>query len=115
MKKFLSLFGILFLLNSCAETMALLGPASTAFGGGNLAQSAASSAVSYGVKKETGKSPSEHIYAYMKDKNPNKDKKKCVEFLEATDSELCAIVKKNINETKKKIVESSKIKFLNTN
>ena len=115
MKKILSLFSILFLLNGCAESMALLGPASSVLGGGNAAQSAVSSAVSFGVKKKTGKSPTEHIYTYMKKKNPKDNKEKCVEFLEATNSEICAIVKKNIIETKKKIVEKSKIKFLNSN
>ena len=42
-------------VTGCAETMALLGPASTSIGGGNVAQSALSTAVNYGVKKQTKK------------------------------------------------------------
>ena len=67
MKKTLSLIVALFLLNGCAETFALLGPAtSLSAGSGKIAQSAISSTVSYGVKKQTGKSPSEHAFAYEK-------------------------------------------------
>ena len=57
MKKIISLFFIIILLNGCAETFALLGPISTAgAGSGKIAQSAASSVVNYAVKKQTGKS-----------------------------------------------------------
>ena len=61
-------------LTGCAETIALLGPASTSIGGGNVAQSAFSSAVNYGVKKQTGKSPMEHAIAYAEEINPQKKK-----------------------------------------
>ena len=36
-----------FIFSGCAETMALLGPASTSLGGGNVARSALSTAVNY--------------------------------------------------------------------
>tara|TARA_B100001093_G_C26409175_1_gene834727 strand:+ start:259 stop:609 length:351 start_codon:yes stop_codon:yes gene_type:complete len=114
MKKLLSLLGLLFLLNGCAESMALLAPASSVAGGGNIIQSSVSSAVSYGVKKQTGKSPTEHALAYIKENNPQKKKEKCVNFLEKTNTEVCAAIKKNILEVKKNIKEKSKIKFLNT-
>ena len=52
-----------------------LGPASSVAGGGNIAQSAVSSAVSYGVKKQTGMSPSEHAIAYVQKHNPRIKKK----------------------------------------
>ena len=55
MKKILGSLLALTLLSSCAESLALLGPSSTAVTGGNIAQSAFSSAVNYGVKKQTGK------------------------------------------------------------
>ena len=65
MKKLLSLVATLFILNGCAESIALLGPATTSgLAGGKLFQSAASSALSYGVKKQTGMSPSEHAIAF---------------------------------------------------
>jgi len=112
MKKTLSLIASLFLLNGCAETLALLGPASSAFGGGNIVQSSVSSAVSYGVKKKTGKSPTEHALAYVKEHNPEKKKEKCLSFINSSNSEVCAALKKNIRETKDKILEKSKIEDL---
>ena len=44
-------------VTGCAETMALLGPASTSIGGGNVAQSAISTAINYGVKNKQVKVP----------------------------------------------------------
>lgn len=114
MKKNLSLIITLIILTSCAESMALLGPASTSIGGATHSQSALTSVFSYGVKKQTGKSPFEHAFKYIEKHNPKKEKSKCVEFLEATNSELCSAIKKNVIQTKKKIVEKSKIKFLNS-
>jgi len=118
LKKSLSLISTLIILTGCAESLALLGPASTSVGGGNVAQSAFSSAVSYGVKKQTGKSPMEHAMVYAKKHNPEMKKSKCISFLDSTDSEICEAVKKNIIETKeyfknkKKIFARSKIENL---
>jgi hypothetical protein len=56
MKKNLSLVLVLVLLNSCAESLALLGPLSTIGTGGKIAQSAVSSGVSYGVMVARGSS-----------------------------------------------------------
>ena len=117
------IFGILLsfvLFTGCAESLALIGPASTSIGSGNLVHSAASSAFSYSVKKQTGKSPLEHALAYAEKHNPEKKKSKCVSFLETTESELCEILKKNISQTKKnilkhKIDKSSKIEDLAKN
>ena len=94
MKKTLSLLATLFLLNGCAESLALLGPATSGAGSGKVAQSAFSSAVSYGVKQETGKSPSQHVLTYVKKYNPEKKKDTCISFVEKTNSELCAVLKK---------------------
>ena len=55
MKKILGCLLGLTLLTGCAESLALLGPTSTAVTGGNMAQSAFSSAVNYSIKKQTGK------------------------------------------------------------
>ena len=74
MKKILGFLLVLTLLTGCANSLALLGPTSTAITGGNIAQSALSSAVNYGVKKQTGKSPMEHAIAYAEEKNPEKKK-----------------------------------------
>ena len=95
----------LLLLNGCVESMAFLGPATTGASSGKIVQSAASSAVSYGVKKQTGKTPSQHALAYVNKHNPENKKEKCIEFIDATNTKTCAAVKENISETRKKIVK----------
>ena len=107
MKKIFSLLISLLLLSGCAQSLALLGPASTSVTGGNLAQSAVSSSISYGVKKQTGKSPMEHAMAYAEKHNPDKKKEPCLSFIEKTNSEICTIVKKQLNLTKSKFLKIS--------
>jgi len=105
MKKLIGLLITLFALSGCANSLAFLGPASTSVTGGNVAQSAVSSAVSYGVKKQTGKTPSQHALAYVQKHNPENKKEKCIEFIDVTNTKTCAAVKENISETRKKIVK----------
>jgi hypothetical protein len=105
MKKILGLLVILLFLNGCAETVALLG---TGVSNGKIIQSSISSSVSYGVKKQTGKTPLEHAIAYADQKNPQKKKEHCLSFIEKTNSEICAIVKKQLKITKSKILKKSK-------
>jgi len=105
MKKLIGLLITLLALNGCANSLAFLGPASTSVTGGNVAQSIASSAVSYGVKKQTGKTPSQHALAYVQKHNPENKKEKCIEFIDATNTKTCAAVKENLSETRKKIVK----------
>tara|TARA_B100000674_G_C37020110_1_gene549484 strand:+ start:82 stop:450 length:369 start_codon:yes stop_codon:yes gene_type:complete len=112
MKNLLGIFFSIILLSGCAETLAILGPASTSVGGGNVAQSIFSSTVSYGVKKQTGKSPMEHALSYAEKKNPDPSRSKCISFLKSINSELCKVIKKNIYKTKKEIFKSSKIEEL---
>ena len=97
MKKILGLLVILLFLNGCAESVALLG---TSVSNGKIVQSSISSSVSYGIKKQTGKTPLEHAIAYADQKNPQKKKEPCLSFLEKTNSEICAIVKKQLKITK---------------
>ena len=112
MKKILGLLLGLTLLTGCAESLALLGPTSTAVTGGNIAQTAFSSAVNYGVKKQTGKSPMEHAIAYAEEINSQKKKEPCLSFVEKTNSEICAIVKKQLELTKYKILMRSNEKSI---
>ena len=117
MKKSLSCIITFIFFSGCAESLTLLGPATTSIGGGNVAQSALSSAASYGVKKQTGKTPMEHAISYAEKHNPERKKSKCISFAKSTESELCEILKKNITQTKTKIiklkiVKSSKIEDL---
>ena len=93
MKKILLLLSTIFLLNGCAESLALLGPGAS---NGRLVQSSLNSAVSYGVKKQTGKTPLEHVIAYAEEKNPERKKENCISSFEITKSEFCTIVKKQI-------------------
>ena len=111
MKKIFFLLTSLMLLSGCVETMALLGPASSVVGGGNIVHSSISSAASYGVKKTTGKSPVQHALAYAEEKNPNKEKKRCISFIKKTNSEACAIVKKQATLTKAKVKKKTKSFF----
>ncbi|MDB9796030.1 hypothetical protein OAB44_01360 [Pelagibacteraceae bacterium] len=122
MKKVTGLMISFFILTGCAETMALLGPASTLAGGGNVIHSTASSAVSYSVKKKTGKTPIQHALAYAEEKNPNKKTDRCISFIKKTDSEACYIAKKQISSTTKSTVKKIKkavieptIKLVKTN
>ena len=108
MKKITGLIITLTLLSGCAESLALLGPVS---GSGNMAQSALSSSISYGVKKQTGKSPMEHAIAYAEKHNPEKKKSNCIAFMKSTESELCEAVKKNIIETKEYFMNKNKIQI----
>ena len=112
MKKILTLLIGFTLLVGCAESLALLGPTSSAATGGNIAQAAFSSAVNYGVKKQTGKSPMEHAMAYAEEVNPDKKKEPCLSFAEKTNTELCTIVKNQLKLTKSKILMRSKGKSI---
>ena len=104
MKKISILLSLMFLLNGCFESVALLGPA-TGASNGRIVQSSLKEAVSYGIKKGTGKSPLEHALAYAKEKNPEKKKEPCVSFIKKTNSEICKIVKNQIALTQAKIKE----------
>ena len=70
-------------------------------------QSSLNSAVSYGVKKQTGKTPLEHAIAYAEEKNPERKKDTCISSFEITRSEFCTIVKKQINSKSTAVVEKT--------
>ena len=112
MKKILISVTLTMFLTGCAETMAFLGPVSTAAGGGNIIRSSVTSAVDYGIKKSTGKSSIEHAFNFAEKHNPDRKKVKCVNFLEVTETEVCSILKRRVTELKSKINKSSKIKTL---
>ena len=107
MKKIFVLLTTMLLLNGCAESMALLGTSVSGASNGKILQSSLNSAISYGVKKQTGKAPLEHVKAYAEKVNSENKKEPCVSFLEKTNSEICTIVKKRL------ILTKSKIKYLN--
>ena len=104
MKKILILLSSVFLLNGCAESLALLG---TGTSNGKILQSSLNSAVSYGVKKQTGKTPLEHVIAYAEEKNPERKKETCISSFEITRSEFCTIVKKQIKSKSTDMMEKT--------
>ena len=67
------LIALFFLLNGCAESVALLG-SSVGASNGRILQSSLNSAISYGVKHQTGKTPLGHVIAYAEEKNPEKER-----------------------------------------
>jgi len=99
MKKVFFLLSSLFLLNGCAESIALLGGSVGGASNGKMLQSSLNSVISYGVKKQTGKSPLEHALAYAEEKNPEKKQETCISFIERTRSEFCTILNKQISLT----------------
>jgi len=108
MRKTLSLLVTLFLLNGCVESLAFLGSATSGVSSGKIAQSTLSSAVNYGVKHQTGKSPSQHALTYVKKNNPGKKKDTCISFVKKTNSELCAVLKKKMSLTRVKNINNKK-------
>ena len=104
MKKILLLLSTIFLLNGCAESLALLGPGAS---NGRFVQSSLNSAISYGVKKQTGKTPLEHAIAYAEKKNPERKKETCISSFEITRSEFCKIVKKQVKLKSTAMIEKT--------
>ena len=103
MRKIFVLLTTMLLLNGCAESVALLGTSAGTASNGKILQSSFNTAASYGIKKRTGKGPLEHVLSYAEKINPEKEKEPCLSFIEKTNSEICAIVKKQLNITKSKI------------
>ena len=117
MKKIFGLLTTLLLFNGCAETVALLGTSVGGASNGKIIQSSFNSVASYGIKKQTGKGPLEHVVAYAEKINPEKKKEPCLSFVKKTNSEICAIVKKQLKLTKsniKKITMNKSLKDLTT-
>ena len=68
MKKIFVLLTTMLLLNGCAESVALLGTSVSGASNGKILQSSLNSAISYGVKNQTGKYPIEHLLKREKNK-----------------------------------------------
>ena len=107
MKKVFFLLSTVLLLNGCAESVALLGGSIGGASNGKIVQSSLNSAISYGVKKQTGKTPLEHALAYAEEKNPEKKKETCISFIKKTRSEFCTILNKKISLTNNAIKDKT--------
>jgi superfamily II DNA helicase RecQ len=119
MKKLSILVFTFLFLTGCYQSMALLGPA-TGAANGKVVQSSLQSAASYGIKKQTGKSPFEHVVAYSEQKDlvncqkENAQIKKCLNLNEKLLSaqslveQKDQIIKEIKSESKEVIQEKAK-------
>ena len=75
MKIFVKILPLLLFLTGCYQTSLapMIGPAASA-SQGNLAYSAASTGLSYGIKHQTGKFPIEHVFQREKQKIVKKNR-----------------------------------------
>ena len=105
MKKVFVLLSLIFLLNGCVESVALLSSTLGGASSGRIVQSSLNTAFSYGIKQQTGKTPLGHALAYAEENNPERKKETCVTFIEKSRSEFCTIAKKKISLTNKAIKE----------
>lgn len=92
-KIFAGLF-LLFFLNGCVQSTALLGPAYTLASSGNIYQAGLSYGSSQAVKEITGKSPTENIKSFVEDKKLKVEE-------EESQEEFFALVKSRIEKTSK--------------
>ena len=99
MKKVFTILISLFFLNGCVESVALLGSSVGGASSGKILQSSLNSAISYGVKHKTGKTPLGHALAYAEEKNPERKQDTCISSIERTRSEFCTVAKKQISST----------------
>ena len=107
MRRIFYFLSLVFLLNGCAESMALLGTSAT---NGKIVQSGFNTALSYGVKRQTGKTPLQHALNYVDEKKivntAENEIQPCVEFLEPVSEDICSALRKTI-------LKLSKVQSLN--
>ena len=94
LKKIITGLLLLFFLNGCVQSTALLGPAYTLASTGNVYQAGLSYGSNHAVKKITGKSPTENIKSLVDNKKINIEEQKRQE-------EFFALVKSRIEKTSK--------------
>jgi phosphoribosylaminoimidazole (AIR) synthetase len=85
---------LLFFLNGCVQSTALLGPAYTLVSTGNVYQAGLSYGSNQAIKKITGKSPTENIKSLTDNKKSKIDEEKNYD-------EFFALVKNRIEKTSK--------------
>ena len=94
LKKIIAGLFLLFFLNGCVQSTALLGPAYTMASTGNIYQAGLSYGSNQAVKNITGKTPTENIKSLVDNKKMKiKEKEKQDEFF--------ALVKSRIEKTSK--------------
>ena len=83
----------MFLLAGCIGQIALFGGGAA---NGKLVQSSINSLASYGIKKNTGRSPLEHAMGYAKKETTLEKKDSCSSFVDKKSLEICLMVEKRI-------------------
>ena len=94
LKKIITGLFLLFFLNGCVQSAALLGPAYSLVSTGNIYQAGLSYGSNQAVKKITGKSPTENIKDLIDDKKIKAEEKESQE-------EFFALAKSRIEKTSK--------------
>ena len=94
LKKIIAGLFLLFFLNGCVQSTALLGPAYTLASTGNIYQAGLSYGSNQAVKKITGKSPTENIQSLVDNKKIEIEEKE-------KQDEFFALVKSRIEKTSK--------------
>ena len=112
MKKIFIFLTFLCLLNGCVESVALLGSTAGGASSGRILQSSLNSAISYGIKKQTGKTPIGHALAYAEEKNPEKQKKSLTKDKILNNKKHDKSVKDLSSSLQSKIDKKSEIKYL---
>ena len=85
---------LLFFLNGCIQSAALLGPAYTLASSGSIYQTGLSYGSNQAVKKITGKSPTENIQSFVDNKKLKVDEKESKE-------KFFVLIKSRIEKTSK--------------
>ena len=94
LKKIITGLFLLFFLNGCVQSAALLGPAYTLVSTGNVFQAGLSYGSNQAVKKITGKSTTENIKSFVDDNKIKVEK-------EENHEDFFALVKSRIEKTSK--------------
>jgi len=94
LKKIIAGLFLLFFLNGCVQSAALLGPAYSLVSTGNIYQAGLSYGSNQAVTKITGKTPTENIKDFIDDKKIKVEEKESQE-------EFFALVKSRIEKTSK--------------
>ena len=90
----------LFLTGCYSSSLTMVGPA-TGVASGKVGESAVSSSLNYVVKKQTGKSATEHILSESQNKKIVQTKAKINPC--KTNESLCAMLKTRVNKMQKKL------------
>jgi len=93
MRKIIVLTYCFILLNGCAQSTALIGPAITVGNTGNVMQAGFSYGSNMAIKKSTGKTPGEHVGSYVVEKKEEKRIR----------NEMASFLESHINTMRKKL------------